>query len=219
MMRRIAAVLSVLCLCISARAQLDVRVNSFIQDELRRGAPFYDLGSVIRFVPSTMHMGLGLAGVPARHALLDRTVEATMAHAISISAGYILKYAVSRERPDLSDMRSFPSGHSILAFTGAELTRIEYGWGWGSGSYALALFTGGERLWGNKHWITDVLAGAGIGILSAQAGALLLGPVKRLFNLPDSNWDGPWGRKASVALAPVADPFSGTFAATLALEF
>ena len=219
MIRRLAASLLFLCLCLSAQAQFDVRVKNYIQDDLRKGAPFYDIGSVTRFVPSTMHMGLGLAGVPSRHALLDRTVEATIAHACAISTGYILKYAVKRERPDLSDNRSFPSGHTLFAFTGAELTRIEYGWGWGAGAYAVAAFTGGERLWGNCHWFTDVLAGAGIGFLSAHAGALLLDPVKRLLNLPESSWDGPWGRKASFALAPAVDPFSGTYAATLALEF
>ena len=219
MLRKLSLALLFLSLCVCARAQFDVRVNAFIQDDLRKDAPFYNLGDYTRFVPSTMHMGLGLLGAPAKHALLDRTVEATIAHACALSLGYAFKYTVNRERPDGSDNRSFPSGHTLFSFTGAELTRMDYGLGWGAGAYAVAVFTAGERLWGNRHWLTDVLAGAGIGILSAHAGAWLLDPVKQLLNLPESSWDGPWGRKASFAFAPVADPISGTYAATLALEF
>lgn len=208
-----------MCLCLSAQAQFDARVASFVQEDLRKGAPFVDIGSVTRFVPETMHLGLGLLGVPARHAFVDRAIEATIAHALSISSGYLLKWAVQRERPDGSDMRSMPSGHTLLAFTGAGLTGIDYGWGWGAGAYAVAAFTGADRLWGNKHWLTDVLAGAGIGILSAYAGKWLLQPVKDLFRIPDVPWDGLGTRRAQLSFAPVADPFTGTYCASIAVSF
>lgn len=219
MIRKLFAVLAAACLCLSAHAQFDVRVRDWVQDDLRKGAPFYDIGSVTRFVPPVMHMGLGLAGVPSKHALLDRTIEETIAYTCSLSAGYLLKYTVHRMRPDGSDDRSFPSGHSVFAFTGAELTRMDYGWGWGGGAYALAVFTGAERLWGDKHWLTDVLAGAGIGILSAHVGAWLLEPVKDLFGIPTLDWDGFGTGKASVSFAPVADPFTNSYYATLAVTF
>lgn len=208
-----------MCLCLSAQAQFDVRVSRYIQDDLRKGAPFYDIGSVTRFVPETMHLGLGLAGVPAKHAFVDRAIEATIAHACSISTGYILKWAVQRERPDGSDLRSMPSGHSIVAFTGAALTGIDYGWGWGAGAYAVAAFTGAERLWGDKHWLTDVLAGAGIGILSAYAGKWLLQPVKDLFHIPDLPWDGFGTRHTDLTFIPIADPYSGTLCASISVSF
>lgn len=206
-------------LCIAANAQFDARVRSFVQDDLRKGAPFYGISDYTRFAPPVMHMGLGLAGVPAKHAIVDRAIEETIAYTCALSAGYLLKYTVHRVRPDASDNKSFPSGHALFAFTGAELTRMDYGWGWGAGAYAVAAFTGAERLWGDRHWFTDVLAGAGIGVLSAHVGGWLLQPVKDLFGIPETDWDGPWGRKASIAFAPVADPFSRSCVATLAVEF
>ncbi|MBR5905384.1 MAG: phosphatase PAP2 family protein [Bacteroidales bacterium] len=213
------ATIALLCLCLCARAQfrVDTEVRNFVQEDLRKEAPFYDLGAYTRLVPSTMHMGLGFVGVPTRHALLDRTIEETIAHVFGLSTGFLLKYTVTRNRPDGSDNQSFPSGHTLFAFTGAELTRMDYGWGWGGGAYAVAVFTGAERLWGDKHWVTDVLAGAGIGILAAHVGGWLLEPVKNLFGIPTIEWDG--FRKTQVAFAPCIDPFSGSYSATFSLTF
>lgn len=219
MHRKFFSVLAAMCLCCCMHAQFDVRVNRFIQDDLRKGAPFYSIGDVTRFVPGTMHMGLGVAGVPARHAFVDRAIEATIAYTCALSVGFLLKFTVVRERPDMSDSQSFPSGHTLFAFTGAELTRMDYGWGWGGGAYAVAALTGAERLWGNKHWLTDVLAGAGIGILSAQAGCWLLQPVKELFGIPELDWDGFGTGKVRIAAAPCVNPLCRTYTAAVAIRF
>ena len=220
-MKRIAALLVCLSLCAALRAQfrVDTDVRNFIQNDLRKEAPFYDLGKYSRLVPSTMHMGLGFVGVPTRHALLDRTIEETIAHVFGLSTGYLLKFTLNRTRPDASDGKSFPSGHTLFAFTGAELTRMDYGWGWGAGAYSFALFTGAERLWGDKHWLTDVLAGAGIGVLAAHVGGWLLEPVKNLFGIPTIEWDGFRTKKTQVAFAPCVDPFSNSYLATFSLTF
>lgn len=199
--KRLLVVAAALCLCLVARAQ------------------FHGVSDYTRFVPVTMHMGLGLAGVPSRHAFVDRAIENTIAYSVSISTGYLLKYTVHRVRPDGSDDRSFPSGHSVFAFTGAELTRMDYGWGWGAGAYAVAAYTAAERVWLKKHWVTDVLAGAGIGILSAHVGGWLLEPVKNLFGIPTIEWDGLGSRKAEIAFAPAIDPFTHSYAASIAVVF
>lgn len=220
-MRRLLPILFTLCLCLPAGAQfvVDTGVRDFVQNDIRKGAPFYDIGFVGRFVPSTMHMGLGFVGVPTKHALLDRTIEETIAHACSISATILLKYTVKRLRPDGSDTTSLPSGHMSFACVGAELTRMDYGWGWGGGAYAVAALVGFERLWGDKHWLTDVLAGAGIGILSAHVGGWLLEPFKNLFGIPTIEWDG-WGtRKSQLAFSPFIDPFSNSYTASISVVF
>lgn len=95
-----------------------------------------------------------------------------------------LKYAVDARRPD-GGSRSFPSGHTSLAFTGAEFIRKEYGWGWGVPAYLAAGFTGWSRVEANRHYTRDVLAGAAIGILAnhefwrrrTRAGTVSLGPT------------------------------------------
>lgn len=83
----------------------------------------------------------------------------------------LLKNAVGRERPDGSDDHSFPSGHTTVAF--ATATNIHYwlGWKWGVPAYALATFVGFERFHDSKHWVSDILAGATIGVLFGRGSA------------------------------------------------
>jgi membrane-associated phospholipid phosphatase len=76
-----------------------------------------------------------------------------------------LKYSVNETRPD-GGPYSFPSGHTSLAFTGAEFIRKEYGWGWGAPAYLFAGFVGFSRVDAHRHYKHDVLAGAAIGILA-----------------------------------------------------
>ncbi|MCF7843116.1 MAG: phosphatase PAP2 family protein [Lentisphaeria bacterium] len=71
-----------------------------------------------------------------------------------------LKYLVGRTRPDGRDDYSFPSGHTTLAFTTAEMTRQLYGNGWGSAAYLLAVLTGIERIQEERHWLGDVVTAA-----------------------------------------------------------
>lgn len=80
-------------------------------------------------------------------------------------ATYILKYSVDAQRPN-GGGQSFPSGHTSVAFAGAEFIRKEYGWWWGVPSYLAASYVGWSRVETKNHWTRDVLAGAAIGIFS-----------------------------------------------------
>lgn len=197
---------------------LEVSLRDYVQQNVRNGASFLDAGSYVQYVPSVMHLGLGLAGARSGHSFLDRTVESGIAHLSALCLSRVPKLLFNAQRPDGGN-KSFPSGHSILAFTGAELVRMDYGAGWAAGTYAAAVFTGADRIYGDRHWLGDILAGAGLGILSAKIGGWLLGPVKGLLGLPDSSWDGLEGRRVSIAFAPLADPYSHTYLASFGLVF
>ncbi len=87
-----------------------------------------------------------------------------------------LKYTVQRPRPDGSQNNSFPSGHTATSFMSATMLHKEYGWRspWFSiGAYTVATASGVSRILNNKHWMTDIVGGAAVGIGSVHLGYYL----------------------------------------------
>lgn len=81
----------------------------------------------------------------------------------------VLKYSARRRRPDGADLASFPSGHTSESFAVASVLGSQYGWRAGVPAYLAAAFVGYTRIQNDKHWLSDVVAGAGLGILSGRA--------------------------------------------------
>lgn len=130
----------------------------------------------LQYSPGAVMLALKAAGVQGRSTWGEMLTASAAAYAtmgVSVNA---LKYTTSVERPDGANTHSFPSGHSATAFMMAGLLTREYGqlspWV-GVGAYSLASVTGAMRIANNKHWLSDVLTGAGLGILSAEAGYLV----------------------------------------------
>lgn len=79
-----------------------------------------------------------------------------------------LKSAVGRTRPDGTDARSFPSGHTTAAFTISTVLYRRHGWKIGVPALGLAAFTAIARMEDKRHYLSDVVAGATIGIAIGQ---------------------------------------------------
>jgi membrane-associated phospholipid phosphatase len=79
-----------------------------------------------------------------------------------------LKYMITKPRPDNSDNNSFPSGHASTTFQAAAYIRKRFGWKYGLPAYAGASFVAYSRVYAEKHYVEDVLAGAAIGIVAAE---------------------------------------------------
>lgn len=82
----------------------------------------------------------------------------------------VLKYSVKRERPDQSEKVSFPSGHTQSSFSIATSLTMSYGWQKALPLWGLAVFTGLTRISDDQHWLSDVVAGATLGVLFGRAG-------------------------------------------------
>lgn len=166
----------------------------------------------LQYVPVAIDLGLDFLGADAEHGFLDRLMAGALAYTSETAVVWSVKSMVKTLRPNGCNDHSFPSGHTAFVFTGAELVRLEYGWGWGSGAYCMAAAVASMRVYHNWHWLSDILAGAGIGILSANIGYWLLEPTKSLFGI-DS------GSRVETAVLPTVDSVSGTLCTTLAIRF
>jgi PAP2 superfamily len=137
-----------------------------------------------QFLPLAATFGLEALGVPSKNNFKDKAIIAATATLIMSATVFSLKKSTSQLRPDQFGFNSFPSGHTATAFMGAELMYQEYKdqsiW-YGVSGYAVAATTGYLRMYNNRHWLTDVLAGAGIGIVSAKAAYWLYPCINKMF--------------------------------------
>jgi len=84
----------------------------------------------------------------------------------NLAVTYGLKYSINRKRPNGSEL-SFPSGHTSAAFQGAAFIHERYGFKYALPAYLGATFVGYSRVEADKHYTSDVIAGAIIGTLSS----------------------------------------------------
>lgn len=133
----------------------------------------YSYDDYLQFAPGVALLLIKTCGVEGRSSW-ERMIVSDV-FSVALMAGIVngLKYSVGTMRPDGSTRNSFPSGHTATAFMAAHMLHKEYGnvSPWISvGGYTVATAVGLSRILNNRHWISDVLAGAGIGILSVELG-------------------------------------------------
>lgn len=141
------------------------------------------IDNITEYLPAAAAYGFNLCGVKGLHGYADLTIIMGTAYLMMSAIVYPVKDFVYSPRPgDDPRVNSFPSGHAAWAFTGAEILRREY-WHvspWiGVSGYLIATGTAFLRLYNGAHWLTDVVAGAGIGILCAEAAYWLYPTIAR----------------------------------------
>jgi membrane-associated phospholipid phosphatase len=134
--------------------------------------PFFDFGNF--YGEGWVEGGIGLGGwglgawtQDLKWQEFGRDVTEALVDSTFVVTG--LKYVVGRERPDGSNNQSFPSGHSITAFCFAPVVTRYWGWEAGVPAYLLATVTGLARVEGYHHYLSDVVAGATLGVIIGNA--------------------------------------------------
>ncbi|ABQ07470.1 phosphatase PAP2 family protein [Flavobacterium johnsoniae] len=146
--------------------------------------PGAKIDNYMQYAPAIAVYGLNLSGVKGKHNFKDRTIIYATSQLISAAMVLPTKQLVGEERPDGSSKTSFPSGHTATAFSSAHFMFREYNetnfW-LGISGYPIAAMTGIYRIFNDKHWVGDVIAGAGIGILSTEVAYWLFPTISKWF--------------------------------------
>ncbi len=159
-------------------------LNNSIKNEMREDHPFFrtNIDDYLQYAPAVAVYGLNAMGIKGRNNFRDRTMIYLLSNIMLTTTVFSVKKLSYQLRPDGSNYYSFPSGHTAEAFASAEFLYQEYKnvspW-YGMAGYAMAAATGYLRMYNNKHWLGDVIAGAGIGILSTKAAYWIYPVIKR----------------------------------------
>lgn len=145
----------------------------------------FHLDNYLQFAPAATVYALNIAGIKGKNNFRDRSMIYFISNIFLNTTVSSLKSLTKEERPDGSSNASFPSGHTAEAFASAEFLRQEYkdisGW-YGVAGYIAASATGLLRMYNNKHWFSDVVAGAGVGIASTKLAYIVYPAIrKKLF--------------------------------------
>lgn len=125
--------------------------------------------------------------------------ELVRAQAVNAAITQGLKLSVGRTRPDGTRF-SFPSGHSSATFATATVLQRNLGWKVGIPAYGLAAYVAGSRLQENRHYLSDVIFGAAVGIVAGRT--VTFGHGKTRFALAPIVAPGGGGAGLGVSLLP-----------------
>jgi PAP2 superfamily len=178
-------------------AVFDDRVQRYFSAQRRArwlGDSGEQLGRPYVIAPMAVAL-LGVGRIDHHQSFRDSTYDIAEATMVAATYSTVLKAVVRRERPDGSNKLSFPSGHATNAFAWATVGAHYYGWKVGVPGYAVASLIGISRLEKNVHHLSDVLAGAGLGYISARS---VMRSNSRPVGTPEHT--------AQLSFAPMTDP-------------
>jgi membrane-associated phospholipid phosphatase len=171
---------------IAERTDPSLDLNEFFQEEIWTENPHSTttIDNYLQFAPAAAVFTLNVVGIKGRNNLLDESMIYLMSNIIMNTVVTITKNVTHELRPDGSDYKSFPSGHTAEAFLSADFLYQEYRdvspW-YGVAGYGVAATVGYLRMYNNKHWLNDVVAGAGFGMASTRLTYWLYPKIKKLF--------------------------------------
>lgn len=156
--------------------------NNFREARFRLNSNFHDrTDDYIQHLPIVTTFALKIAGYEGKNNWGRFLVSGVLSYATMGLLVNSVKYTAKEMRPDGSTANSFPSGHTATAFVAATILHKEYGLTrspWFSVlGYSAAATTGVMRSLNNRHWISDIMVGAGFGILATDLGYVFGGLI------------------------------------------
>lgn len=129
------------------------------------------IDDVVQYLPYASVFALKACGVESRDDWTKLAVTTAASWVAAAGTGWVMKHSIKEWRPDHSDQKSFPSGHSLVAFAGATALHKEFGkvspWISVAG-YGVATAVAIDRVVKDRHHWYDVVAGAGVGFAATE---------------------------------------------------
>ena len=158
-------------------------IEKKIHDYVEAKHPFFStsVDFYLKWIPYATVFILNLAGVKTKSDWKKRVLITAATDGIRYLITDNLKRIVHEHRPAPNvDNHSFPSGHTSSSFAGAEVMHQELKSSipvLSCAGYIGAAATGFIRVYKNRHWLKDVVAGAVIGIVSAKVAYFLVNKI------------------------------------------
>jgi membrane-associated phospholipid phosphatase len=181
---------------------VDDHLRYEIRDQRNKHYPTFhhSVDNILPAVPVAFVYGLNFIGIKSENDFTNRTLILLKTELLTLALTIPLKELTHVTRPDNSNDKSFPSAHTAHAFAAATFMAKEFRsksiW-YGVGAYTLATGVGVMRILNNRHWVSDVMAGAGIGILSA--------------NIVYLTHQHRWGKKNNLTIIPTYSNGPGVY--------
>jgi len=141
-----------------------------LQEQIQNTFPDFDTTAedLLLFIPTLTMYTADILKIKSKNNAFDQTKYLAISLIVNNVITFGLKNITNEERPNGENDQSFPSGHTSNAFVMATVLHHEFidtsPWLAYSG-YLFATTTGVFRVLNNKHWVSDVLVGAGLGII------------------------------------------------------
>lgn len=162
---------------------------------------------IIQYIPfAQIYIG-DIVGLQAKNHWFDQSKNFFFGGVLTLAITHAFKRGVGKERPDLRSNHSFTSGHTATSFMGATMLYHEFSDAsmlYASSGYLFSTTTGTLRVMNNRHWVSDVVAGAAVGILAANI----------IYHIePLKNWN-PFKNSKNLTFSPMVDDKGFTFMAS-----
>ena len=167
-----AAVLGIGAAAAAAVSRADHRISRAVEGP--RALDSMKPGSVIGLAPlqlgaaaATYAIGRAFARPCAAGVGADLLRAQLLSQALTVG----MKMSFQRQRPDGSSL-GFPSGHTSMSFATATVLQRHYGWKVGVPAFAVATYVGASRIQTQRHYASDVVFGAALGLMAGRTVTL-----------------------------------------------
>lgn len=184
-------------------SQFEKDLRSDIRSKVRNDFQFR-IDDYFQFVPIAEIYLADVLNIQAKNHWFDQTKYLFISNAITAAITQGLKRITLKTRPDLSTKDAFPSGHTSFSFTNASVLMHEFKDSapiLAYSGYFFSTTTSAFRMINDRHWISDVIVGAGIGILVTEL-VYYMEPLKN-FN--------PFLKNENINFVPMIDQNSKGF--------